>query len=159
MCRLICAFVVRICHKAAFLMTWLNYCMSIQFWLVWHMFLANRHQDSKLQPMSNKWQNQQNDCAPREDSDQPECPVWSESSLCTQWVSKDTSFLHADSEDSDQTGRIPRLICVFTGSTVILLVLSWGGLNSSVQFLDFGLENKTFCSACIWLWRRRTHVI
>ena len=22
-------------------------------------------------------------------------------------------FLHADSEDSDQTGRMPRLICVF----------------------------------------------
>ena len=26
---------------------------------------------------------------------------WSESSLCTQWVAKDPSFLHADSEDSD----------------------------------------------------------
>ena len=24
-------------------------------------------------------------------------------------------FLHADSEDSDQTGRMPRLICVFSG--------------------------------------------
>ena len=32
-------------------------------------------------------------------------PVWSESSLCAQWVAKDPSFLHADSEDSDQTGR------------------------------------------------------
>ena len=30
-------------------------------------------------------------------------PVWSESSLCAQWVAKDPSFLHADSEDSDQT--------------------------------------------------------
>ena len=26
-------------------------------------------------------------------------PVWSESSLCAQWVAKDLSFLHADSED------------------------------------------------------------
>ena len=26
-------------------------------------------------------------------------PVWSVSSLCTQWVAKDLSFLHADSED------------------------------------------------------------
>ena len=34
----------------------------------------------------------------------------SESSLCAQWVAKDPSFLHADSEDSDQTGRMPRLI-------------------------------------------------
>ena len=44
-------------------------------------------------------------------------PVWSESSLCTQWVAKDPSFLHADSEDSDQTGRMPRLIWVFAGRT------------------------------------------
>ena len=27
----------------------------------------------------------------------------SESSLCAEWVAKDPSFLHADSEDSDQT--------------------------------------------------------
>ena len=44
-------------------------------------------------------------------------PVWSESSLCAQWVAKDPSFLHADSEDSDQTGRMPRLIWVFAGGT------------------------------------------
>ena len=54
-------------------------------------------------------------------------PVWSESSLCTQWVDKGPSFLHAISEDSDQTGRMPRLIWVFTGRTTTLLVLSWGG--------------------------------
>ena len=28
-----------------------------------------------------------------------------QSSLCAQWVAKDPSFLYADSEDSDQTGR------------------------------------------------------
>ena len=44
-------------------------------------------------------------------------PVWSESSLFAQWVAKDPSFLHADSEDSDQTGRMPRLIWVFAGRT------------------------------------------
>ena len=44
-------------------------------------------------------------CAPSEDSDQP-----GQSSLCAQWVAKDPTFLHADSEDSDQTGRMPRLI-------------------------------------------------
>ena len=27
------------------------------------------------------------------------CPVWSESSLCAEWVAKDPSFLHGDSED------------------------------------------------------------
>ena len=56
-------------------------------------------------------------------------PVWSESSLCTQWVAKDPSFLHADSENSDQTGRTPRLIWVFAGCTVTLLVLSCRGSN------------------------------
>ena len=51
-------------------------------------------------------------------------PVWSESSLCAQWVAKDPRFPHADSEDSDQTGRMPRLIWVFAGHTLNLLVLS-----------------------------------
>ena len=32
-------------------------------------------------------------------------PGWFESLLCTQWVAKDPSFLHADSEDPDQTGQ------------------------------------------------------
>ena len=48
------------------------------------------------------WQNRQSDCAPSIRL------VWSESSLCAQWVAKDPKFLHADSEDSDQTGRMPR---------------------------------------------------
>ena len=48
-------------------------------------------------------------------------PVWSKSSLCAQWVAKDPSFLHANSEDSDKTGRMPRLIWVFAGRTLIVL--------------------------------------
>ena len=59
-------------------------------------------------------------------------PVWSESSLCAQWVAKDPNFLHADSQDSDQTGRMPRLIWVIARGTVALLVLSWGGLNIAI---------------------------
>ena len=55
--------------------------------------------------------------------------VWSESSLCAQWVAKDPRFLHADSEDSDQTGQMPRLIWVFAGRTLILLILSCRGSN------------------------------
>ena len=50
-----------------------------------------------------------------------------QSLLCAYWVDKEPSFLHADSEDSDQTGWMPRLIWVFAGRTVTLLVLSWGG--------------------------------
>ena len=41
-------------------------------------------------------------CAPSEDSDQPGHPP-------SQWVAEDPMFLHADSEDSDQTGRMSRL--------------------------------------------------
>ena len=44
-------------------------------------------------------------------------PVWSESLLWARWVAKDPRFPHADSEDSDQTGRMPRLIWVFAGHT------------------------------------------
>ena len=43
--------------------------------------------------------------------------VWSESSLCARRVSEDPMFLHADSEDFYQTGRMPRLIWVFDGRT------------------------------------------
>ena len=54
-------------------------------------------------------------------------PVWSESLLSAQWVAKNPSFLHAESEDSGQTGRMPRLIWVLAGRTVIWLVLSCRG--------------------------------
>ena len=54
-------------------------------------------------------------------------PVSSESSLFT-WRKLGSMATHwGDSEDTDQTGRTPRLIWIFTGCTVILLILSWGG--------------------------------
>ena len=57
------------------------------------------------------------------------CPAKAQISLGihAQWVAKDPSFLHADSEDSDQNGRMSRLIWVFAGRTLILLVLSCCG--------------------------------
>ena len=39
-------------------------------------------------------------------------PVWSESLLCPLWVATNPRFLNADSEDSDQTGWMPRLVCL-----------------------------------------------
>ena len=76
---------------------------------------------------STSWQNQQNDlCAQRRlrsalasaQSDQSSLSVWRNlASLATHW---------AHSEDSDRTRRMPRLIWVFAGHTVILLVLSCG---------------------------------
>ena len=55
------------------------------------------------------------------------CSVWSES-LLSAWRNLGTLATHwAQSEDSDQTGRMPRLIWVFAGRTLILLVLSCRG--------------------------------
>ena len=53
-------------------------------------------------------------------------PVWSVFTVCMKkpWFLA-THWAH--SEDSDQTGQIPRLIWVFAGRRVILLVLSRGG--------------------------------
>ena len=65
-------------------------------------------------------------------TDQPgHPPVWSESSLSAWWKFGSLATHWAHNEDSDQTGRMPRLIWVFAGRTVIVLVLSWG---SSVVF-------------------------
>ena len=60
-------------------------------------------------------------------------PVWSESSLCAQWVAKEPTLLHADSKDSDQTGRMPRLIWIFAGRTVTLLILSCRGSHVKIR--------------------------
>ena len=55
------------------------------------------------------------------------CPVWSESSL-SAWRKLGSLATHwGHSEDSDQTGRMPRLIWVLAGCTLILLVLSCCG--------------------------------
>ena len=43
--------------------------------------------------------------------------VWSESWLAACWIAKDTKFPHAYNEDSDQSARMRRLICVFDART------------------------------------------
>ena len=77
-------------------------------------------------------------------------PVWSESSLCAQWVTKQPRFLHADSEDSDQTGRMPRLIWVFAGRTnhfvgfVMRRLISFLKICSGNALVVAGLSQYTF---------------
>ena len=62
-------------------------------------------------------------------------PVWSESSLST-WRNLGSLATHwAHSEDSDQTGRMPRLIWGFARLTLIWLVLSCRGSFHVVFFL------------------------
>ena len=54
-------------------------------------------------------------------------PVWSESSLSAWRKLGSLATQWAHSEDSDQIGRMPRLIWAFAGCTVTLLVLSCRG--------------------------------
>ena len=80
-------------------------------------------------------------------------PVWSESSLCAQWVANDSMFLHADSEDSDQTGRMPRVIWVFAGRTshfvgFVVRQLIWYKYQITVEFVfqeTCFIQFKHFC--------------
>ena len=53
-------------------------------------------------------------------------PVWSVSSLSARRELRSLAAHWAHSEDSDQTGRMSRLIWVFAWRTATLLVLSWG---------------------------------
>ena len=136
--RLIWAFVVRIWHNTIFLVMWLNYynCKIYNFsncFNKWCSFIVNYGNTSLLiwnkfrVKWATSWQNQQNGmCAQQR--------------LRSAWASAQSDqSLHcpheershwAHSKDSDQTGQMPRLIWVFAGHTVILLVLSWGGSNS-----------------------------
>ena len=88
------------------------------------------------------WQNQQNGmCA------QQRHTVWSESLLCSQWVAKDPSFLHADSEDSDQTGWMPRPIWVFAGRAChfvgfVMRWLIWWNMKKNLY--KIGLQSNFF---------------
>ena len=61
-------------------------------------------------------------------------PVWSEPSQCAKCVAEDPKLIHADSEDTDQTGRMLRLIWVFAGRTD--------------HFADFGMRRLISSRIC-----------
>ena len=61
-------------------------------------------------------------------------PVWSESLLSTQWIAKDPSFIDADSEASDQTGQMPRLIRVYAERTCHFVGFVMRRLNFILNF-------------------------
>ena len=85
-------------------------------------------------------------------------PVWSEASL-SAWRKLGSLATHwVHSEDSDETGRMPRLIWVFAGRTFILLDLSCRGSPQSFLLIiwaapsEFGTyricEQRRFRRAC-----------
>ena len=88
----------------------------------WHIALLHSNLTILLIIRAATWQNQQNGIR----------PVWSVSSL-PAWRKLGSLATHSvNSEDSDQTGWMPRLIWVFTGHTLTLLVLSY--LSSIYNF-------------------------
>ena len=87
-------------------------------------------------------------CAPSEDSDQPGHPPCEQSFLlCALWIAKNPSFIHADSEDSDQTGQMPRLIWVFAGRTCHFVGFVMRQLIYSKQAQSLAILNHFSCVA------------
>ena len=79
------------------------------------------------------------------------CPVWSESLLST-WRKLGSLATHwAHSEDSDQTRRMLRLIWVFVGCTLILLVLSYRGSHN----VDSRIKYPRYFFGCKFLVAKR----
>ena len=70
-------------------------------------------------------------------------PVWLESSLCTQWVATDPSFLHADSEDSDQS------LCWahshFVGFVMSQLICYVMGLYTFLSQVNIAIKEMVSC--------------
>ena len=87
-------------------------------------------------------------------------PVWSESFL-SAWRNIGSSATHwAHCEDSDQTGRMPRLIWVFAGHKghfvgFVGFVMRWLTFRRCIFIFASGLRNKTHfwrpCSLALWL--------
>ena len=75
------------------------------------------------------------------------CPVWSGSSL-SAWRDLGSLATHwAHCEDSDQTGQTPKLIWVFAGHTVTLLVLSRGD-SFGIWITSLWEERARLCAYC-----------
>ena len=81
--------------------------------------------------------------------------VWSESSLSAWRIIGSLATHKRDSEDSDQTGRMSRLICVFAWRICHLLVLSWGRSYIIIQLIcmyktrRLAHRVKTLISRCL----------
>ena len=76
-----------------------DHCLSFYFPYAWSFSDLVQYMSHDMTKPT-KWL-----CAQRRQISLGICPVWSESSLYAQWVAKDPSFRHADSDDSDQIGR------------------------------------------------------
>ena len=97
------------------------------------------------------WQNQQSECAPNEDSDQPRHPP----SLITafavrSWVAKDPRFHHADSKDSEQTGLCLRWAHThFVGCVVLRLKSTWTIITTYLICWTYIIHDTGHINICV----------
>ena len=85
-------------------------------------------------------------------------PVWSESSLCAQWVAKDPSFLHVDSEDSDQTGGCPGWSESWLGHTHFVSFVMSGLIKIITSGYRKYINRRIYC-CMFWRYLIRRRVI
>ena len=101
------------------------------------------------------WQNQQNDCAPSEDPDQlGHPPSLISLSLIAVRMKKAWVLSYPNAHTAKtliRFGRMPRLIWVFAGRTLIMLVLSCRGSYMYVLSPGFVRDWKAFMSALVTL--------
>ena len=123
------------------LMAWLKWCNYPKIWTVWFCYTVMCHKDwyngKQCRPWSGSALFAQTcpseylgslQTEPQHDKTNNVASAQSDqSSVCTQWVAKDPNFLHADSGDPDQTGRMPKadlsLCCAHTH--FVGFVMSW----------------------------------
>ena len=111
-----------------------------------------RHKCVYILIWATSWKNQQNGMCTQQRLRSAWASAQSDQSLlCAQWVAKDLSFLHVDSEDSDLTRRVPRLIWVFAGPTchfvgfvmrrlICLKCADWKAKQTLLKQSDLGLH-------------------
>ena len=165
--RLIWVFVGCICHFVCFVMLRLILCKGDRVWRIWTawIWMGNNIPDGidtkeiwyfpfmKL-IWAASWQNQQCGCAPSEESDQSGIrPVWSESSLCAQWVAKDPSYLHAHIEDWSDWADAQAVLSLRWAHMPFCWVLSGGG-----SYYFAFLKLKVDYYLC-WIMRKSCHLI
>ena len=90
------------------------------------------------------WHNQQCGCAPSKTQiSLGICPVWLESSLSAWRKLRSSVTYWAHCEDSDQTGRLSRLIWSSLGAQVILLGLLWDGSYKGCRYCSvYAVNNR-----------------
>ena len=97
------------------------------------------------------WLHQQNECVPSEDSDQPgHLPSPIRVFAVHSMGSKDPRFLHAHSEDSDQSSLVAHAFCWFWHVAALLVIIrSYSGFHKSLTKWPRSKQQVPLCLCSI----------